>query len=50
MAELAWMEFNRSGHIISKRKEFKSNEAMERYIEKLFKKDSFYKIIGYRNN
>lgn len=46
--EVAWQEFSKSGQIVTKRKEFKTEAAMQRFIEKLFDKDSFYRILGTR--
>lgn len=47
MYEVAWMEFSKAGAVVRRRKEFKTKAAMERFIEKLFEKDSFYKLLGY---
>ena len=44
--ELAWEEFNRNNELVSKYKKFKSQRALERFIEKLAEKDNFYKIYG----
>ena len=48
MYEIAWMEVNSKEHIVSKRKAFKTEAARERFIEKLFEKDSFLRIIAIR--
>ncbi len=48
MKELAWQEINKNDKIITKRKSFKTAEAMEKFIEKLFEKDSFYRILATR--
>ena len=48
MNELAWQEYNKSGRIVTKRKTFKTDAAMERFIEKLVDKDNFYQILAYR--
>ena len=36
--ELVWVEFNRNDRQVTKRKEFKSEAAMQKFIEKLVKK------------
>lgn len=46
--EVVWMEFTKSGKLTQKRRGFKTAEAMERFIQKLFDKDSFYKILATR--
>ena len=46
--EVAWKEFSRSGQLVTKRKEFKTEAAMQKFIEKLYTKDSFYMIFGTR--
>ena len=48
MMEVAWQEFSKSGRIVTKFKEFKTERAMARFIEKLFAKDNFYQIIATR--
>lgn len=48
MYEVAWQEINKQDRIVTKRKEFKTAEAMQRFIEKLFEKDNFYCILGTR--
>lgn len=48
MFEVAWQEFNKSGRLVTKRKSFKTAEAMEKFIEKLFEKDNFYNILATR--
>lgn len=45
MTEVAWQEFTKSGKLTTKRKSVKT-ESVEKFIEKLFEKDSFYQIIG----
>ena len=48
MFEVAWQEFNKSGRLVVKRKCFKDERAMERFVQKLFQKDSFYQILATR--
>lgn len=48
MSEIVWQEFSKSGRITTKRKTFKTPEAADRFVTKLFEKDSFYKIIATR--
>ena len=45
MKEIVWQEFNKSDRLVTKRKSFKSGEAMEKFIEKLTEKDNFYTIL-----
>ena len=49
MFEVAWKEINNRYRIVCKRKAFKSEAALERFIDNLIEKDNFYEIIGYRN-
>lgn len=48
MFEIAWMEFNARGQLVSKRKAFKSEWSRDSFTAKLFGKESFYKIIAIR--
>lgn len=48
MYEIVWKEVNKTERIVVKRKAFKSEAARERFIEKLFDKDSFLEIIAMR--
>jgi hypothetical protein len=48
MREVAWTEINRKNEIVSKRKEFKTEAAMQKFIDKLVEKDNFYAIIATR--
>ena len=48
MKELAWQEISKSEKIVTKRKTFKDEEAMQKYIEKLVEKDNFYMILATR--
>lgn len=47
MKEIAWQEFTKSGEIKTKRKSFQTEQAAERFVEKLTEKDNFYQIIAY---
>ena len=48
MKEIMWQEFNKSDKLVTKRKSFKSSEALEKFIEKLTEKDNFYTILATR--
>lgn len=48
MFEVAWQEFNRKAEIVTKRKSFRTETALDRFVEKLCDKDNFYQILGYR--
>lgn len=48
MREIAWQEFNKNDKLVTKRKSFKTDEALERFIEKLTEKDNFYTILAMR--
>lgn len=48
MKELMWQEFNKSDRLITKRKTFKTDEAMQKFIEKLIKKENFYTMLATR--
>lgn len=48
MREIAWQEFNKSDRLVTKRKSFKTDEALEKFIEKLTEKDNFYTILATR--
>ena len=48
MFEVAWQEFNRKDRVVTKRKAFRTETALCRFVEKLHDKDNFYQIIGYR--
>ena len=49
MWEIAWQEWSGSGRLVSKRRAFKTEAALDRFLVKLEEKDSFHCIIGYRN-
>lgn len=48
MHEIAWQEFNSKDQLVSKRKTFKTQESLEKFIEKLTEKENFYTILGTR--
>lgn len=48
MFEVMWQEFNKSDRLVTKRKSFKTTEAMEKFIEKVSEKDNFYTILATR--
>jgi len=45
--EVAWQEFDRNDRPVAKRKQFKTQAAMSRFIEKLKEKDNFYQLLAY---
>lgn len=48
MKEIVWQEFNKSDRLVTKRKSFKTSEALEKFIEKITEKDNFYSILATR--
>lgn len=48
MKEIVWQEFNKSDRIVTKRKSFKTEDAMQKFIEKLAEKDNFHTILATR--
>lgn len=48
MFEVMWQEFNKSDRLVTKRKSFKTTEAMEKFIEKVSENDNFYTILATR--
>lgn len=48
MFEIAWMEFDKAGRLVTKRKTFKTAAAQERFVHKLYEKDGFYQILAVR--
>lgn len=48
MYEVAWQEFNKSDRLVTKRKTFATETAMQKFIEKLYNKDNFHRIIATR--
>lgn len=43
-----WQEFNKSDRLVTKRKTFKTDEAMQKFIEKVVEKENFYTILATR--
>lgn len=48
MSEVMWQEINKADKIVTKRKEFKTESAMQKFIEKLVEKDNFLQILATR--
>lgn len=48
MFEVAWTEFNRKDEVILRRKEFKSEKAMLKFIDKISESDNFCEFYGTR--
>ena len=48
MYEVAWQEINKKYEIVTKRKSFTTQKALEKFIEKLIDKDNLYQILGTR--
>lgn len=48
MYEVVYQEIDKRGKIATKRKTFKTESAMQKFIEKLREKDSFYAILATR--
>lgn len=49
-SELAWQEFNNSDRIVTKRKQFKSKEEMQKFLNKVAEKDNFYRVLATRDS
>ena len=49
MCEVAYLEINSKYQIVSKRREFKTEAAMQKFIEKLFESGNLYQLLGTRN-
>lgn len=47
MKEVVWQEFNKSDRIVTKRKSFKTEEALQKFVKKLYEKDNFYTVLAY---
>ena len=45
---MAWQEFNRSIEITMKREIFKTKQALDKFVEKLYENDNFWNIYGVR--
>ena len=48
MYEVCWQEIKATGLIVTKRKAFKTEKALNKFIEKLFDNDRFYRILATR--
>ena len=48
MKEICWKEFSKTGRLVIKRKEFKSESAAQMFLAKLYQKDNFYSIVATR--
>ena len=48
LKEIVWQEFNKSDRLVTKRKSFKTDEALEKFIEKLTEKGNFHSILATR--
>lgn len=48
MYEVTWTEINRKDQLVTKRKSFKTEAAMQKYIEKLVEKDNYYGNLATR--
>ena len=46
MNEVIWREIDRNYRFVTKRKSFKTTEAMEKFIEKVSEKDNFYSLVA----
>jgi len=44
---VAWTEINAKWQMVVKRKEFKTEAAMHKFVEKLEQKNGFYRINAY---
>lgn len=46
MREILWQEIDRNDRIVTKRKTFKTDKALEKFIEKISEKDNFFGILA----
>ena len=46
--EVCWQEITAKGKIVTKRKAFKNERTFNRFVDKLFEKNGFLKVIAYR--
>mgnify|MGYP000844620742 FL=1 len=49
MYEIAWQEFDRNDRLVTKRKEFKTEQGRAKFIERISCKASFYCILATRD-
>lgn len=47
MFEVAYQEINKKDEVVTKRKIFKSEEACQKFVEKLSQKDNFVCIVAF---
>ena len=47
--EFSWQEIGKNDKITSKRKAFKSKDARDKFLEKLYDKDNLYQVLGTRD-
>ena len=47
MFEVAYQEINKKDEVVTKRKSFKSEEARQKFVEKLSQKDDFVCIVAF---
>lgn len=50
MKEVVWQEFNKNDRIVTKRKSFKTEEALQKFVEKLYEKENFYMMLAYKGD
>ena len=48
MFEVVWQEFNRRDAVVTKRKAFRTEAALDKFIDKLHEKDNFWQVLAYR--
>lgn len=48
MTEIVWQEIKKNGEIVTKQRTFKTEKALEKFIDKLVDKDNFYNILATR--
>jgi hypothetical protein len=46
---VAWQEFNKKDEVVTKSKEFKTAQALEKFMNKLVEKNNFYRILAFEN-
>lgn len=47
MFEVAYQEINKKDEVVTKSKSFKSEEARQKFVEKLSQKDNFVCIVAF---
>lgn len=48
MSEIVWIEINRKGELVTKRKSFATEAAARKFVEKLMERDNFHSILATR--